>query len=528
MREQKKLEVVNDVDMDELKGMAAALHRVQAVIEFDLEGNILDANDNFCGAIGYGLEEIKGRHHRMFCDPEYTRSSEYTDFWRKLANGTFDAGEYKRFGKDGKEIWINASYNPIYNSAGEVYKVIKFATDVTEQKIRNADYEGKVNAMGKSQAVIEFDLDGNILEANENFCLTLGYSLEEIKGRHHRIFCDPEYTKTQEYTNFWQKLGNGQFDAGEYKRFGKEGKEVWINASYNPIYNADGEVYKVVKFATDLTKEKVAYNNLVDTFENAATDLAVVAEQISSVSGGMSQDANETLAVSEEASGESAKVEAGVQSVNCSTEELNASIQELSESSSKASQYSNDAKSKTESAKVIIDELGVASEDIGNIIKVISSIAQQTNLLALNATIEAARAGEAGKGFAVVASEVKELAKQTAKATDDISNKIINIQSSTKSAIVSVEEVSSIVTDLSGIATSTATSIEEQSAVTKEVSQILNDSSQGVGNIRNILEKVTEAAGKSSTGANETIESAKRLGTLSEKLKDLVVEAKAS
>jgi len=522
-----KIEEFNaDSNTEELKSIVSALHRVQAVIEFDLKGNILTANDNFLNVLGYNLNEIQGKHHRIFCDNTYATSFEYTEFWKKLNRGEFETGEFKRISKDGREIWINASYNPVYDKDGNVYKVIKFATDTTEQKIRNADYEGKINAIGKSQAVIEFNLDGTIIEANENFLKTVGYTAEEVKGKHHRIFCDSAYTSSQEYRDFWTKLGNGDFDSGEYKRFTKEGKPVWINASYNPILNPDGKVYKVVKFATDLTKEKMAYNNLVDTFEQAAGELAVAAEQISSASNDMTMDASETLKVSENASEESVNVSIGVQNVSSSTEELNASIQELSQSSLKASTFSSDAKIKTESAKEIIDELGIASEDIGNIIKVISSIAQQTNLLALNATIEAARAGESGKGFAVVASEVKELAKQTAKATDDISNKILNIQDSTKQAIGSVEDVNRIVTELNSIATNTASAIEEQSAVTRDVSRILVESSAGVENITNILKTVTHAASKSSTGAKGTLESAIRLGELSEKLKTLVMNAK--
>ena len=241
----------------EFQAINAALNRVQALIEFGLDGTILHANDNFLKAVGYTLGEVQGQHHSMFCEPGYARSAAYKQFWTKLAAGEFDQGEYKRLGKDGREIWINASYNPIIDGDGKPYKVVKFATDITEGKLRNADFEGKINAIGKAQAVIEFTLDGTILQANENFLKSVGYTLAEIQGKHHRMFCDPDYVKTEAYTHFWHKLGAGEFEAGEYKRVARDGRELWLRASYNPIFNADGEPFKVVKFATDITTEKM-------------------------------------------------------------------------------------------------------------------------------------------------------------------------------------------------------------------------------------------------------------------------------
>lgn len=238
-------------------GLISALNRVQAVIEFNLDGTIIKANDNFLQTVGYSLDEIKGKHHRIFCDPAYANTIEYQLFWQKLARGEFDSGEYKRFDKNGKEVWINASYNPVFDENGKPYMVVKFATNITASKQKTAEYEGKMSAISKAQAVIEFNLDGSIIVANDNFLLTLGYTLDEIKGKHHRMFCDPAYTSTLEYQNFWQKLGQGEFDAGEYKRFGKNGKEIWINASYNPIFDQNGRPYKVVKFATNITESKL-------------------------------------------------------------------------------------------------------------------------------------------------------------------------------------------------------------------------------------------------------------------------------
>ncbi|EQC45615.1 PAS domain-containing methyl-accepting chemotaxis protein [Bacteriovorax sp. Seq25_V] len=510
------------------RGILEAVSRAQAVIEFNLDGTIKTANDNFLATLGYQLSEIEGRHHRMFCEPEYADSNEYANFWRKLNNGEMFSGEYKRIGKTGREVWINASYNPIFDADGEVVKVVKFATDVTATKIRNADFEGQLKAIDISQAVIEFDLDGKILKANQNFLKTLGYSLDEIKGQQHKIFCEPEYANSTEYKQFWLKLKGGDFDAGEYKRVGKGGRAVYIQASYNPIRDVNGNVYKVVKYATDLTKEKELYNNLVNTFDEATIELRASAQGLASAATQMNQNATVTLEQSTLASESTREATLGLSNVSASTEELSASIGEITKSSNKASEFSTEAKKKSESANKTIQELGVASEDIGNVVKVISSIAQQTNLLALNATIEAARAGDAGKGFSVVANEVKELAKQTAHATEDISNKIINVQASTSLAVASIGEVSEIIDQLSQIAYSTATAVEEQSATTKEVSRILSESNGNMENITNVIHEVSMAANESSQCANKTLESAQKLSELSEILKVLIDKAKAA
>lgn len=244
-------------DLTTLKEELKALHKVQAVIEFNLDGSILHANDNFLKAVGYSLNEIVNHHHSMFCEPVYAQSAEYKTLWQTLAKGEFVAGEFKRLGKNGKEIWINASYNPIFNAEGKPFKVIKFATDITDMKTRTSEYEGKVNAIGRAQAVIEFNLDGTIITANENFLKATGYSLNEIASKHHSMFCDPVYAQSLEYKKFWQSLAAGEFVAGEFKRFARGGKEIWINASYNPIFNADGKPFKVVKFATDVTEMKM-------------------------------------------------------------------------------------------------------------------------------------------------------------------------------------------------------------------------------------------------------------------------------
>ncbi|MFO0923692.1 MAG: PAS domain S-box protein [Pirellulales bacterium] len=239
-----------------LKGQVDALNRSQAVIEFNPDGTILNANQNFLQAVGYDLQDIVGRHHSMFVDENYRNSQDYRDLWSRLNRGEFVAGEFKRFARGGREVWIQASYNPVFDESGKVVKVVKFATEITKQKLQNADYQGQLNAISKVQAVIEFNLDGTILTANDNFCKTLGYTLDEIKGRHHSMFADETYRNSQAYREFWAKLNRGEFDAGEYLRYGKGGKEVWIQASYNPILDMNGKPFKVVKYATDITEQK--------------------------------------------------------------------------------------------------------------------------------------------------------------------------------------------------------------------------------------------------------------------------------
>ncbi|MEV6629790.1 PAS domain S-box protein [Actinoplanes sp. NPDC051470] len=241
----------------EYVGKVSAISRSQAVVEFDLNGHILEANENFLTTMGYTMDEIRGQHHRIFVDAEHARSQEYAAFWQRLSRGEYEAGEYRRVAKGGRDIWLLASYNPIFDLEGRPFKVVKYATEVTDGKLRNAEYEGKVSAIGRAQAVVEFDLTGRILDANQNFVDTMGYSLAEIRGQHHRMFVDAESANSAEYAAFWEKLGRGEFDSGEYKRVAKGDREIWLQATYNPIFDLDGKPYKVVKYAVDVTGTKL-------------------------------------------------------------------------------------------------------------------------------------------------------------------------------------------------------------------------------------------------------------------------------
>jgi methyl-accepting chemotaxis protein len=238
-------------------GILTAIDTSYAYIEFDPEGHVLKANGNFCRLLSYSEAEIVGKHHRIFVDPSVVHTAAYRDFWAELNAGKSQVDVFKRITKSGGEVWIQATYAPVKDEAGRVIKVIKIATDVTQDKLNAADWNGQVQAIGKSQAVIEFDLSGKILHANDNFLNALGYSLAEIQDQHHSLFVDPAFRSSAEYRLFWDKLGRGEYDAGQYKRIGKGGKEVWIQASYNPILDANGKPFKVVKYATDITAARL-------------------------------------------------------------------------------------------------------------------------------------------------------------------------------------------------------------------------------------------------------------------------------
>ncbi|MFO1260857.1 MAG: PAS domain S-box protein [Sphingomonadaceae bacterium] len=247
------------------QGQIAAINSSQCVISFDTDGTILDANENFLEAMGFRFGEVRGKHHRMFVDPEQAETEEYTVFWRDLAAGHHRAGEYKRLAKDGREVWLQATYNPIRDMNGRIFKIVKYATDVTQEKMRNADYQGQLEAINKSQGVIVFALDGTIIEINENLLGTLGYERVDLIGKHHSMLVERDMVASNEYADFWTILKSGSYHSGLYKRLGKDGKEVWIQASYNPIFDPSGRVIKVVKFATDVSSNIA----LAEAFEEA-------------------------------------------------------------------------------------------------------------------------------------------------------------------------------------------------------------------------------------------------------------------
>lgn len=439
-----------------------AIERSQALIEFSPDGHVLNANSKFLSALGYSLDEVVGQHHRMFCDAEYSSSLEYREFWERLGRGEYDSNEYKRLGKGGREVWIQASYNPILDAQGNTYKIVKFATDVTQTKRLTIEHEGKVNAIDRAQGVIEFDLSGNIICANSNFLDLLGYRSEELQGQHHRLFCDPEYVKTTPYREFWSSLGSGRFFTGRFKRMSKYGQSIWIQATYNPVFNAVGEPYKVVKFATDITTQvelEEAIEAKTKAMDESVTRLMAAIAEVVKTTG----DANDQARVTQD------EAQRGSQTLN--------------------------------EAAMAMDTIAKSAEDIQEIIEVISKIAGQTNMLAFNAAIEAARAGEHGLGFSVVADEVRKLAEKSSQATTEI-NKLIQetVRRINTGSDISRSAGSAFERIVAGVAKTNST-MNTISAATQEQQQLAERVSVLISELNRI--KLTNVAGHGLSAANQ-------------------------
>ncbi|MEP3245646.1 MAG: PAS domain-containing methyl-accepting chemotaxis protein [Sneathiella sp.] len=482
----------NVLENAEFRGQIDAVNKSQAVISFNLDGTIIEANQNFLDAIGYGIDEIRGQHHSMFVDPDFAQSVAYKGFWKALSSGKFQAGEYKRIGKGGKEIWIQASYNPILDPNGKPFKVVKYATDITDRVIQNADFQGQLDAIGKSQAVISFNLDGTIIEANQNFLKTLGYDIDEIRGQHHRMFVEPAYAESTEYEEFWENLGAGIFQAAEYKRLCKDGKEVWIQASYNPIMDPNGKPFKVVKYATDITEQKVArqeadrVGKLVDeNLEKILTSIGKANSETSSAANASDQALQTVQSVAAAAEQFQASADGITHSMNISRTEV-----------SKASEEAANADQSTQ-------ELVTAAQAMSNIVQVIQDIAGQINLLALNATIESARAGEAGKGFAVVATEVKSLANQVANATDQISSEIGGMQSISDNVVHNLDSIKAAILSVDEVVNSVASAVDEQTDTTKEITTSMQSAATAVSEINENLNSISQSIQTSDQYAKE-------------------------
>ncbi len=432
----------------DLYGQISAIHRAQAVIEFDLEGHVLMANQNFLDTMGYSLDEVLGQHHRMFIDPDERESAEYLAFWQKLGQGAYDAGRYRRVCRDGRDVWLQASYNPIFDKRGRPVKVVKYATDITDQQQRQADTEGQLAAISKVQAIIEFELDGTIIRANDLFLNAVGYHASEVEGRHHSMFVRPEEARTAAYQEFWRKLRSGQHDTGQYLRIGKGGRQVWIEASYNPIFDAEGRPFKVVKYATDITKRftaaqtlRVAVQGLTENAERAgqanalALDASKVAEQ-----GGKT-------------------VKGVVQTMGAITE---------------------------------------SSRRISEIIGVMDGIAFQTNILALNAAVEAARAGTHGKGFAVVAAEVRSLAQNSAAAAKEIKGLITTSVEQIESGAGQVQSAGATMEDI----------VASSRRVTEIMAEVVNVSLAQSAKLGDVTEDITQMTAEAAQTLRATQEAA--------------------
>ena len=469
----------------ELRSKLDAIGRSTAIIEFAPDGAILDANDTFLSAMGYERAEIVGKHHSLFVEPAEAQSQDYAAFWQSLRAGRSQSRAFKRLAKGGRAVWIQASYNPVLDKRGRPVRVIKFASDITEQKHLNLDLSGQIAALNRSQAVIAFTPEGTILDANPNFLAAVGYGLNEIVGQHHRIFVDPAERSGADYRAFWEALGRGEFQAGEYRRLGKNGAELFIQATYNPITDEAGRIVKVVKFATDITAQVHERQRRAEVQRQIGADLDVIGEAVSGV-------ARQTG----EAAGTVNRVSVDIQAVASGAEELSASVSEIAQQVSHAAAISGQAVDQAVRTGGIVSGLSEQAGKIGDVVALISGIAGQTNLLALNATIEAARAGEAGRGFAVVAQEVKALAEQTSRATDQIRVQISATQGATAEAVTAIGAIQQTIGELNQVAATIAAAVEEQSAVTREMSISMHTASSGVSAIASGMDAIAQATGQ--------------------------------
>ncbi|BCM25935.1 methyl-accepting chemotaxis protein [Methyloradius palustris] len=532
------------------EGQIAAIGKSQGVIEFTMDGNVICANDTFLNVLGYTAEEAQGQHHSKFVEPTYCTSTEYKQFWEKLNRGEYDAGIYKRIGKGGHEVWIQASYNPIFDLNGKPYKVVKYATDVTKERLRNADFEGQIAAISKSQGVIEFSMDGKVLTSNDAFLNILGYSLAEAQGQHHSTFVEPAHRTTTEYKQFWEKLNRGEYDAGVYKRVGKSGCEVWIQASYNPIFDLNGKPFKVVKYATDVTAQINASKALADAVAesqivvsaaksndltkriplNGKTgEIAGLCEGINSLIENMSEVITQIKEASGTITGAASDISTGNNDLSQRTEEQASSLEEtaasMEELASTVKRNSDNAKQANRLAaeasdvankggKVVSDvvttmsDISASSRKIEDIISVIDGIAFQTNILALNAAVEAARAGEQGRGFAVVAAEVRNLAQRSAAAAkeikDLISDSVAKVTSGTQlveeagitmgEIVTSVERVTAIMGDIAAASSEQSTGIDQVNTAVTQMDQVTQQNAALVEQAAAAAESLLEQA----------------------------------
>ncbi len=533
-----------------------ALGRVQAIIEFDPAGNILAANDNFLQLMGYAPAEVLGAHHSMFVDAGMRDSQAYTSFWERLRAGQFHQDSFRRLGKNRREVWIQASYTPIIGRDGKVARIIKFATDITRQKLQDADTAGQLAALGRSQAVIEFTLDGTILDANDNFLGTLGYQLADIRGRHHSMLVLPEQRSSAAYRQFWEKLNRGEFDQGEYQRLGKDGRDVWIQASYNPIFDVNGRLAKVVKFAVDITPQKRMQAAIASVMQESARVMHSLSDgclndrmgehvgdefrplaeaingyidrigamvgDITQAAMAVKQGAAEIAHGNNDLSRRSEQQAANLEETASAMEEITTTVQQNAGNAAEADNLARSAREAAEKggdivsrAVVAMQAINVSSKRINDIISVIDELAFQTNLLALNAAVEAARAGDQGRGFAVVADEVRSLAGRSAGAAREIKDLIRD--SSDK-----VAEGTSLVNRSGEVLGEIVASVKKVNDIISEIAVASEEQANGLEEVKKAVFSMDRMTQENAALVEQAAAASEQLGNQAEVLESLV------
>ena len=523
---QKIIEIATDVSetMAELNVRKEIMNLTSIVSEADLRGDILSVNEKFIEVSKYSTDELIGKGHNTTRHPDMPKEV-FRDMWATIGRGKMFRGVVKNRAKDGTPYYVDAVIAPILGENGKPKRYLGVRYDITEAETERQNMRGVFRAIDGSYAYVEFDVEGNVLKANRNFLNVMEYSEDDVKGRHHRSFCDHATVASPEYQQFWPDLKAGRSRSGEFKRVTKSGKEVWLQAVYSPVSDEVGRVVKVVKIATEITaavKQRQALEQVLQSISESAQTLSSASEELSANSQQMVANAEETSAQAGVVSAAAQQVSSNVQTVAAGVEEMSASIREIAKNAQDAARIASVGVRASESATETISKLGLSSAEIGKVIKTITSIARQTNLLALNATIEAARAGEAGKGFAVVANEVKELAKETAKATEDISQKIETIQGDTRHAVAAISEINEVITKISDYQTTIASAVEEQTATTNEINRNVSEAAKGSSEIAENIVGVAEAARNTTMGASDTEKAAIELARMAAALQSTV------
>jgi methyl-accepting chemotaxis protein len=497
------------------RGQISAIGASLSVVAFDMDGKVLDANENFLRTVGYSLAEIKGQHHSLFVEPGSRLSAEYRAFWDKLGRGEYDTGQYKRIGKGGREFWIQASYNPIKDVNGKSFKVVKYATDITEQKVRAADFEGQLSAISRAQAIVEYDLDGTIRSVNDNFTQVLGYSNSEVRGKHHGMLVDPAVGATPEYHALWARLARGEPDAGRYRRIAKGGRDVWLQASYNPILDANGRPFKVVEYGSDVTQQTQMEQQLELTVKQTQITVQAASEgdltaripltgktgELEALCRGVNSMLDATADLVKRVKASAAEVQTGAEEISkgnlnlsqrteeqassleetaSSMEEMTSTVKQTADNAGQANQLAMAARQQAEKGGTVVSSavsamggINAASKKIADIIGVIDEIAFQTNLLALNAAVEAARAGEQGRGFAVVATEVRNLAGRSATAAKEIKALI-------QDSVAKVDEGSKLVDESGRTLDEIVNAVKKVTDIVAEIAAASREQSSGI------------------------------------------------